>query len=191
MLQFGGISRGRIPRNKKHWSGAIESKCFGTKLFHFLPHPFINIHHFPRLQAQRNPRPEDGVFHLQGFQTSRPHSFDRSQRWGHFSHQLPDAGKWLGWYFPPDRHPAVNRMNADSALVSEPITVFSVFLEPFLNVTFRVHSLELSYRKGENKKCISIKFWKESQFVKGIRWLEKSRHLYKKHGYQRSCFNLF
>ena len=153
--------------------------------------PFTNIYYFPRLQAQRNQRPEDGVFHPQGFQTSRYHSFDSSQRCGRFSHQLPDAGKWLGWYFSPDRHPTIDGVNADSALFGEPVTVLSSFLEPFLDVTFRVHSLELSYRKRENKKCISIKFWKESQFVKGIRWLEKSRHLYKKHGYQRSCFNLF
>lgn len=46
----------------------------------------------------------------------------------------------------------VNAANTDSALFSEPFAVLSVFLEPFLDVTFLVHSLEILYRKRENKR---------------------------------------
>lgn len=120
--------------------------------------PFINIHYFARSQVQRNPRPEDGVFHLQGFQTSRLHSSDHAQGWLHLTYQIFNVGSWLYRNRTAWRHPTVNRVNADSALFSEPVAVLSVFLEPFLDVTFWVHSLELSYRKRENKRwCIQQK----------------------------------
>lgn len=54
--------------------------------------PFININYFPRLEMQRNPAPEDGVFQLQGFQTTRFHSSDYSQGWFNLTYQLFNAG---------------------------------------------------------------------------------------------------
>lgn len=54
--------------------------------------PFINIHYFARSQVQRNPRPEDGVFQLQGLQTSRLHSSDHAQGWLHLTYQIFNAG---------------------------------------------------------------------------------------------------
>ena len=53
--------------------------------------PFTNIYYFPRLQVQHNPRPEDGVFQLQGLKTSFLHSFDHAQGWLHIAHQLFNA----------------------------------------------------------------------------------------------------
>ena len=114
--------------------------------------PFVNIHYFATLQMQHNPRSEDGVFQLQGLKASFFHSSDHSQGRLLFSYQLFNAGKWLGWYFPSDRHPVINRVNADSAFFGEPVAALFCFLEPFPNVTFRVHFSTVSYRKRERKR---------------------------------------